>query len=71
MKKIINIEGMSCGHCVKRVENALKEIDAIKAVEVILEENKAIIEFNGQMEDKTLIDAIDDAGYNVVSIQEN
>jgi copper ion binding protein len=70
MKKIINIEGMSCGHCVKRVENALKEIDGIKEVEVILEENKAIIEFNGQMEDKTLIDAIDDAGYTVVSITE-
>jgi copper ion binding protein len=68
MKKIINIEGMSCGHCVKRVENALKEIDGIKEVEVVLEENKAIIEFEGQIEDKTLIDAIDDAGYTVLSI---
>jgi len=70
MKKIINIEGMSCGHCVKRVENALKEIDGIKEVEVILEENKAIIDFVGQIEDKTLIDAIDEAGYTVVSITE-
>lgn len=68
MKKIIKIEGMSCEHCIKRVENALEEIDGIKEVEVILEENKAIIEFDGQMEDKTLIDAIDDAGYTVVSI---
>jgi copper ion binding protein len=68
MKKTINIEGMSCGHCVKRVENALKEIDGIKEVEVVLEENKAIIEFEGQIEDKTLIDAIDDAGYTVLSI---
>jgi Cu+-exporting ATPase len=68
MKKIIKIEGMSCEHCVKRVENALKEIDGIKEVQVILEENKAIIDFEGQIEDKTLIDAIDDAGYTVLSI---
>lgn len=37
MKKTIYVEGMSCGHCVKRVENALKSIDGVVSVEVSLE----------------------------------
>lgn len=68
MEKTINIEGMSCGHCVRRVENALKEIDGITNIKVILEDNKAVVETTGQIEDKALVDAISEAGYTVTSI---
>ena len=30
----LNVEGMSCGHCVKSVEDALKGIDGVQASEV-------------------------------------
>ena len=35
--KTILIEGMSCGHCSKRVEEALKAIKGVKSVSVSLE----------------------------------
>lgn len=69
MKKEILIEGMSCGHCVKRVENALDVLIGVVQVTVILEENKAVIELNQDISDSILREAIDEAGYDVVSIQ--
>jgi copper chaperone CopZ len=66
MKKQISIEGMSCGHCVKHVEAALKEIGASK-VEVNLQGKYAIAEVGA--EDSKIKAAIEDAGYDVVAIK--
>ena len=68
MKKVIIIEGMTCGHCVKRVENALREINGIEKVEIILDQEKAIIEGSDSVDDEKIIFEIDDAGYKVVTI---
>lgn len=70
MKKQINIKGMSCSHCVNHVNNALNEIEGVKNISVDLEGKKAVIECDKQIEDKTIKDAIEDAGYDVVSITE-
>ena len=69
MKKEILIEGMSCGHCVKHVENALKEIEGIEEVSVNLEAKKATIESNSNIEDDKIKEVIDDAGYDVIEIK--
>lgn len=69
MKKEIMIEGMSCGHCVKRVENALKQLEGVERVVVILEECKAVVESDKEIDDSVLRDAIDDAGYDVTAIE--
>lgn len=66
MKKII-IEGMSCGHCKARVEKALSELDGITSAVVDLEAKTAIIE--GDASDEVLRETIDDAGYDVISIE--
>ncbi|MCR2044304.1 heavy-metal-associated domain-containing protein [Anaerosalibacter massiliensis] len=68
MKKTILIEGMSCGHCVKAVEEALKELDEIKSVNVNLEEKKADIE-GDSLDYNKIKEAIDEAGYRVVEIK--
>lgn len=68
MKKLVIIEGMTCGHCVKRVENALKEVAGVEKVDVILDENKAIIEVGENINDEIIAGAVDDAGYTVISI---
>ena len=39
--KKLNIEGMSCMHCVKKVEMALKGIKEVKSVNVSLENKTA------------------------------
>lgn len=65
MKKI-NIEGMSCNNCVAHVKEALEEIEGVKLIEVKLEDKNALVET--QVLDEILISAIDDAGYDVISI---
>ncbi|GAA0086187.1 heavy-metal-associated domain-containing protein [Clostridium sp. MB05] len=68
MKKKINIEGMSCGHCVAHVKEALQELKGVSSVEVSLEEKNATIETT--LDNNTLISAIDEAGYDAISIEE-
>ncbi|WP_298838004.1 heavy-metal-associated domain-containing protein [Clostridium sp.] len=68
MKKKILVEGMSCGHCVKHVSEALKEIGA-KEVEVNLESKLATAEIGDSISDDAIKAAIEDAGYDVIKIE--
>ena len=69
MKKQINIEGMSCGHCVKHVENALVEVKGVEKVEVNLQDKNAIVVLNQEVDDSKLKEAVEEAGYDVTSIK--
>lgn len=68
MKKTIDIEGMSCSHCVMHVKEALSEIDGVSDVSVSLEDKKAVIEAADKVTDEDIIKAIDDYGYEVKKI---
>jgi len=68
MKKRIYVEGMSCGHCVNHVSEALKEIGA-KDVEVNLERKLATAEISDNITDDAIRSAIEDAGYDVLKIE--
>lgn len=67
MKKKINIEGMSCNHCVAHVKEALEGIHGVNIVSVSLEGKNAIVET--EVNNDTLINAIEEEGYDVVSIE--
>ena len=69
MSKIIYIEGMSCGHCVVHVEEALKGICGVKSVKVDLTAKLATVELAHEVEDEKLKIAIDEAGYEVTKIE--
>jgi copper chaperone len=66
MKQVtLRVEGMSCGHCVKTIEGALKEVGASgkvdlagKTVEVSYDEGKLQLE--------AIKAAIEEQGYDVV-----
>lgn len=66
MKKRINIEGMSCGHCIKHVQEALQSLKGMEYVEVNLEEKYAIVET--EIEDALLQEVIEGEGYDVIGI---
>ena len=68
MKKTIKIEGMSCNHCVMAVKDALSEIVGVSSINVELENKKAIVE-GKNLSDENLKEAIEDAGYDVISIE--
>jgi copper chaperone len=63
----LNVKGMSCGHCVARVEKALKGVDGVSDVTVSLEAGQAAVSYDSA---KAGLDAfkaaVADAGYEVV-----
>lgn len=67
MKKKINIEGMSCNHCVGHVREALEALANIKSVDVQLDNKCAIIE--GEVADEVLKEVVEEEGYDVISIE--
>lgn len=69
MKKTINIEGMSCMHCVNHVTEELKKVDGVSDVRVNLNEKKAIVEVDCCTSDDALKAAVEEAGYEAVSVQ--
>ncbi|MFZ5353729.1 MAG: heavy-metal-associated domain-containing protein [Bacillota bacterium] len=69
MRKQINIEGISCGHCVKHVTDALHQIGMSK-VQVNLEGKYAIADALNEIEDAKIKKAIEEAGYDVIGIKE-
>lgn len=70
MKKKVLIEGMSCSKCVSHVQEALEEIDEIISFNIDLENKTVIIDAINSIRNESIIDAIDDLGYSVVSIEE-
>ncbi|GIM28044.1 hypothetical protein CPJCM30710_07100 [Clostridium polyendosporum] len=67
MKRKVFIEGMSCGHCVNHVTNALSELDGISSVEVNLEGKYAIVE--GSASEQEIKAIIEDTGYDVTKFE--
>ena len=67
MKKVLKIEGMMCGHCTGRVEKALNDMDGVTA-EVSLEGKSATVSLAKDVADEALVQAVTDAGYEVVDI---
>ncbi|KAA3595960.1 MAG: copper chaperone [Calditrichaeota bacterium] len=62
--KTIKIDGMSCGHCVQGVKNALSELD-LEVIEV--EIGSAKVKFDSaKVSENKIAEAIDDAGFEVV-----
>lgn len=63
MEKKLNVEGMSCQHCVAHVTQALEAVEGVSRVEVSLEDASAIVELDGAVSDEALIAAVKNAGY--------
>ena len=60
----VKIAGMSCQHCVKRVDNALKDLQGVVSAKVSVGE--AIID--GNVSQDLVKETIEDAGYDVEEI---
>ncbi|MFF5995049.1 copper chaperone CopZ [Lysinibacillus sp. KU-BSD001] len=63
----LNVHGMSCGHCVKAVENSVGELAGVTEVKVHLEDKKVDVTFDEATVTLDQIkETIDDQGYDVV-----
>ncbi len=68
MTKIIMIEGMQCNHCKMSVEKALNKLDGVIKVEVNLENKKAVIESEKEIDNEKIKSEITEAGFEVKDI---
>ena len=67
MVKTLDIEGMMCAHCQAHVQKALEGVEGVTQVAVSLEENKATVTSDAEVEDQKLIDAVTESGYKVLA----
>lgn len=67
--KTIDIEGMQCNHCKMTVEKALGQLDGVTKVEVSLEEKKAVIESQKEIEDTKIREIIANVGFEVTGME--
>lgn len=65
--QVINIDGMTCGGCVKSVDNALTQLEGVQSVEVDLEGNKASVTYDSSaVAVDAIVEAIEEAGFDAV-----
>ena len=69
MKKKINIEGMTCGHCVGRVNKALSAMDGVSEVAVNIDEKMVTVTTEREVPDEQFKTEIENTGYKVVGIE--
>lgn len=63
MKKVMIVDGMSCNHCKKHVEEALEKIAGVQSAVVDLNKKEAVITMDAPILDDTLMNAVKEAGY--------
>lgn len=63
--RIINIDGMTCGGCVKGVHDAVTPLEGVQSVDVSLENNLATVTFDADsVKVEAIAEAIEDAGFD-------
>jgi copper chaperone len=63
---VIGISGMTCSGCVQSVKRVLSSSPGIEAVDVSLEKNQALVNFDPQTIDTAQIKrSIEDAGFEI------
>lgn len=58
---VYRIDGMSCNHCKNSVEKAIRGLDNVENVEVVLGKKEAIV--TGKADDEAVKKAVEDLGF--------
>lgn len=69
MKKIVRVDGMNCSHCQAKVESALSALDGVSEAKVNLKKKIAVVTLEKEVNDDTLLKAVNDVGFTGVSVE--
>lgn len=62
----LNVQGMSCGHCVNSIEGNVGKLDGVQSVKVNLDEGKVDVAFDSEAVSLERIkEEIEEQGYEV------
>ena len=66
MIKILNVDGITCQHCVDTIKEALSILDGVFSVDVNIEKKQVVVEFNEKLAKPVdLIHKIEEVGFEV------
>ena len=67
LTRTLEVEGMSCNHCVMSVKKAAGELTGVSSVKVDLEGKTVTVDYDpGLVAIQAVIEAIEDQGYDVI-----
>jgi copper chaperone len=67
MKKTLEISGMSCGHCVHAVREALSSLPSVRIEDVVI--GKAVIVSDPPTTDDDIRTVVEEEGYTLTAIR--
>ena len=71
IKKLVEIEGLHCENCAKKVKDALYGLPEVEDVEVNLSDKNAKVTLNEEVDDLLIADVVNGAGdYKVKDVTE-
>lgn len=62
-RAVFKIEGMTCGHCVQTVKEALLSVPGVKEADVSLEDRRARVLYEGTLDLTAVLKAVEAEGY--------
>ena len=67
MKQNFALNGLSCEHCVARVEKAISELPGVQKVKVNLKKASGVVKFDdSQTSSEAIVQAVQVAGYEAI-----
>ena len=64
---VVQVKGMTCGHCVNAVTEEVQKVDGVTRVDVDLDSGNVTIESATPVDAGALAAAVDEAGYELVT----
>jgi copper chaperone len=67
MTRTLEVEGMSCNHCVMSIKKAVGELEGVSDVKIDLDGKTVTVDYNpGLIAIQAVIETIEDQGYDVI-----
>ena len=66
MQKIIDVDGITCDHCVATIKKSIESLAGIIKVNVDIQKQQVIVDFNESLKNsKKILEKIGEAGFEV------
>ena len=66
MNKILNVDGITCEHCVDTIKEAVGILDGVFSVNVGIEKKQVVVEYDEKLaKAEDIIDKIEEVGFQI------
>jgi copper chaperone len=65
MQTIFVVKGMTCGHCASSVTEEVRQIAAVRDVEVDVKAGRVVVSSDTALDDDEVMQAVSEAGYEL------